>query len=156
MIKPLNLQLFADTEQAETAAAETSVTLDDVEIRQNQGRSSTGASPRRLKRPKDPSGPRKRRSRSGQDLEAEVAKMNAEQKAEHERLKRDKELADREALLTLRELRAEGRGYFGRKRPAQGTDRQRQLQGCRQLQKRASKALKLSGARRCRAVWRNA
>lgn len=36
-----------------------------------------------------------------------LAKMNAEQKAEHERQKREKELADREAALTLRELKAQ-------------------------------------------------
>lgn len=35
-----------------------------------------------------------------------LAKMNAEQKAEHERQKRDKALTDREAEITRRELRA--------------------------------------------------
>lgn len=44
---------------------------------------------------------------AAQISEAEkLAKMTAEQKAQHERDKKDKELADREAALTLKELRA--------------------------------------------------
>ncbi|MGI6691166.1 MAG: DUF4355 domain-containing protein [Christensenellales bacterium] len=36
-----------------------------------------------------------------------LAKMNAEQKAQHEREQKEKELAEREAALTLRELKAQ-------------------------------------------------
>ncbi|MDD4292171.1 MAG: DUF4355 domain-containing protein [Clostridia bacterium] len=44
---------------------------------------------------------------AAQISEAEkLAKMTAEQKAQHEREKKDKELAQREAALTLKELRA--------------------------------------------------
>lgn len=108
MIKPLNLQLFADTEQAETAA-ETAVTLDDV---LKSDKTKQAEFDRRVSKALETA-----RSKWAEEeavkLEAvkteaeKLAKMNAEQKAEHERLKRDKELADREALLTLRELRAE-------------------------------------------------
>lgn len=108
---PLNLQLFAEEgtpPEGENKGAETQ-TFDDL-----------------LKGNKDYQAEFDRRVSKGletakakwqQEAEAKIAeakteaeklaKMNAEQKAEHERQKRDKELADREALLTLRELRAE-------------------------------------------------
>lgn len=116
-LKPLNLQLFADTEQAETAAAETAVTLDDV---LKSDKAKQAEFDRRVSKALETA-----RSKWAEEeavkLEAvkteaeKLAKMNAEQKAEHERLKRDKELADREALLTLRELRAEAAGTLAEK-----------------------------------------
>ena len=108
-LKPLNLQLFADTEQAETAAAETAVTLDDV---LKSDKTKQAEFDRRVTKALETA-----RSKWAEEeavkLEAvkteaeKLAKMNAEQKTEHERLKREKELADRESILTLRELRAE-------------------------------------------------
>ena len=117
MIKPLNLQLFADTEQAETAAAETSVTLDDV---LKSDKTKQAEFDRRVTKALE-TAKAKWAEEEAVKLEAvkteaeKLAKMNAEQKAEHERLKRDKELADREALLTLRELRAEAAGTLAEK-----------------------------------------
>lgn len=46
------------------------------------------------------------------DEAAKLAKMNAEEKAQHEREKREKELADREAAVTRRELKAEARAQL--------------------------------------------
>ena len=116
-LKPLNLQLFADTEQAETAAAETAVTLDDV---LKSDKAKQAEFDRRVSKALETA-----RSKWAEEEAAKIeavkteaeklAKMNAEQKAEHERLKRDKELADREALLTLRELRAEAAGTLAEK-----------------------------------------
>lgn len=108
-LKPLNLQLFADTEQAETAAAETAVTLDDV---LKSDKAKQAEFDRRVSKALE-TAKAKWAEEEAAKLEAvkteteKLARMNAEQKAEHERQKRDKELADREATLTLRELRAE-------------------------------------------------
>lgn len=45
-----------------------------------------------------------------------LAKMTKEEKAEYQSRKREKELADREAAITRRELMADGQKYPGRKR----------------------------------------
>lgn len=47
-----------------------------------------------------------------EDEAAKLAKMNAEEKAQHEREKREKELADREAAVTRRELKAEAKAQL--------------------------------------------
>ena len=111
-LKPLNLQLFADTEQAETAAAETAVTLDDV---LKSDKTKQAEFDRRVTKALETA-----RSKWAEEeavkLEAvkteaeKLAKMNAEQKAEHERQKREKELTERETLLAQRELRTEAAG----------------------------------------------
>lgn len=116
MIKPLNLQLFADTEAAETAT-ETTLTLDDV-LKADKAKQAEfdRRVTKALETAKSKWAEEEAAKLEAVKTEAEkLAKMNAEQKAEHERLKRDKELADREALLTLRELRAEAAGTLAEK-----------------------------------------
>lgn len=46
---------------------------------------------------------------------AKLAKMTADQKAEHEHQKREQELTEREAALSLREMRAEASGTLAEK-----------------------------------------
>jgi hypothetical protein len=105
---PLNIQMFAD-EPDEDKGAETPQTFDDL-----------------LKGNKDYQAEFDRRITKGletakakwqQEAEAKIAeakteaeklaKMTLEQKAQHEREQREKALADREAALSLRELKAQ-------------------------------------------------
>lgn len=117
MIKPLNLQLFADAAPAEgTPEATTPPTFDELlKDKNNQSEFDRRVS-KALETAKSKWAEEEAVKLEAVKTEAEkLAKMNAEQKAEHERLKRDKELADREALLTLRELRAEAAGTLAEK-----------------------------------------
>lgn len=109
MIKPLNLQLFADPAPTEgTPEATTPPTFDDLlKDKNNQSEFDRRVS-KALETAKSKWAEEEAAKLEAVKTEAEkLAKMNAEQKAEHERQKREKELADREATLTLRELRAE-------------------------------------------------
>ena len=103
---PLNLQLFADP--AEETPEATPPTFDELlKDKNNQSEFDRRVS-KALETAKAKWAEEEAVKLEAVKTEAEkLAKMNAEQKAEHERQKRDKELADREALLTLRELRAE-------------------------------------------------
>lgn len=103
---PLNLQLFADPVEGTPEA--TPPTFDELlKDKNNQAEFD-----RRVSKALETAKAKWQQEAEAKIAEAKteaekLAKMNAEQKAEHERQKREKELADREALLTLRELRAE-------------------------------------------------
>lgn len=107
---PLNLQLFAEEgtpPEDENKGAETQTFDDLLKDKNNQSEFDRRVS-KALETAKAKWAEEEAAKLEAVKTEAEkLAKMNAEQKAEHERQKREKELADREALLTLRELRAE-------------------------------------------------
>lgn len=106
-LKPLNLQLFADPVEG-TPEATTPPTFDELLKDKNHQSEFDRRVSKALETAKAKWAEEEAAKLEAVKTEAEkLAKMNAEQKAEHERQKRDKELADREALLTLRELRAE-------------------------------------------------
>lgn len=113
-LKPLNLQLFAEPTEATPEA--TPPTFDDLLKDKNHQSEFDRRVSKALETAKAKWAEEEAAKLEAVKTEAEkLAKMNAEQKAEHERLKRDKELADREALLTLRELRAEAAGTLAEK-----------------------------------------
>lgn len=116
---PLNLQLFAEPEPPAAPPAESPAdpTLDDL-LKGNKDHQAEFD--RRISKALDTA-----KAKWEQEAESKIAaakteaeklaKMNAEQKAQHEREQREKELSDREAALTLRELKAEAAGTLTEK-----------------------------------------
>lgn len=108
---PLNLQLFAEdgNETApEDKGADTPPTFDDL----LKDKAHQAEFDRRVTKALETAKAKWQQEAELRIEEAKteaqkLAKMNAEQKAEHERAKREQELAEREAALSLRELKAQ-------------------------------------------------
>ena len=105
---PLNLQLFADPPADGNKGADTPQTFDDLLKNKDYQSEFDRRVTKALETAKAKWQTEQDAAVEAAKTEAErLAKMNADQKAQHEREKREKDLADREAALTLRELKAQ-------------------------------------------------
>lgn len=106
---PLNLQLFAEPELPATPESPAEPTLDDL-LKGNKDHQAEFD--RRVTKALETAKAKWQQEAEAKIAEAKteaekLAKMTLEQKAQHEREQREKELADREAALSLRELKAQ-------------------------------------------------
>lgn len=108
-MKHLNLQLFGETAEPDATQTETQpLTFDDA-LKANKDYQSEFD--RRVSKALDTARLKWAEEEAAKLAEArteaeKLARMNAEEKAKHESEKREKELRDREAALSLRELKA--------------------------------------------------
>lgn len=112
----LNLQLFAEDQQTEDKGTENPQTFDDL----LKDKAHQAEFDRRVTKALETAKAKWQQEEAAKieaaKTEAEkLAKMNAEQKAEHERQKREQELAEREKALTLRELKAQAASTLAEK-----------------------------------------